>query len=348
MNFKRGFLKNLLITGGFTYLAQVIVFLGSIITSRLLQPSDFGIVALIAVFSGFISMFSDSTISFGVIRCPYRYTYHRGIHVISIITGVSLSLLTVAILYPVSLFYKNTTIILPGVAVAVLFIIKAFNVVPIAVLQKQLKFAAAGKIVLIATLCGIVCSILLALAGFKYWSLIWSQYVITIVTWLLLYNTSGYSLYTRRKKIIVKSFLLTRSVIGRLIGFNTVNYWARNADNLLVGKYYGTADLGIYSRAYQMLTLPLALITGIFTTVLYPSLVRYKERGGDVENEYAFVLKLISFINFPLAVLLLLLPKQFVHILWGDQWMMVAQLLPYFGVLILSQTLFSTLGTILL
>jgi O-antigen/teichoic acid export membrane protein len=348
MNFKRVFLKNSLIAGGFTYLTQVIVFLGSIVTSRVLKPSDFGIVALITVFSGFISMFSDSTISFGVIRCSYRYTYHKGIHVVSILTGILMCILTLAILYPVSLFYKNTTIILPGTAIAILFIIKAFNVVPLAVLQKELRFAVAGRIVLIATLSGIICSILLAFGGFKFWSLIWSQYAVAIVTWLLLQRKSGYSLYTRKKKIIVKSFLLTRSVIGRMIGFNTVNYWARNADNLLVGKYYGTPDLGIYNRAYQMLMLPLALITGIFTSVLYPSLVRHKERGGDVENEYAFVLKLISFINLPLAIILILFPEQFVHLLWGDQWMKVAELLPYFGVLILTQTLFSTLGTVLM
>jgi O-antigen/teichoic acid export membrane protein len=58
-------------------------------------------------------------------------------------------------------------------------------------------------------------------------------------------------------------------------------------------------------------------------------------------------LKLISFINFPVALLLILFPKQFVSVMWGSQWMMVTDLLPYFGLLILTQTLFSTIGSIL-
>jgi O-antigen/teichoic acid export membrane protein len=168
----------------------------------------------------------------------------------------------------------------PGIAAAGVFIVKGFNIVPLAVLQKKLRFATAGRIVLVANLSGILCTILLAAAGFRYWSLIWSQYAIAITTWLLLKKSSDQSFYTRNKAVIAKSFFLSKAVIGRLMGFNAINYWARNADNLLVGKYYGTSNLGIYNRAYQMLTIPLALITGIFTNVLYPSLVRYKEKGA--------------------------------------------------------------------
>src|SRR5690606_27975806 len=104
------------------------------------------------------------------------------------------------------------------------------------------------------------------------------------------------------------SFRYTKSLIGSLIGFNLVNYWARNADNLLVGKLYGVNDLGIYNRAYSLLTLPLTLITGLMGTVLYPSLKKLKNDGGDIRVEYMYVLKVTRFLVFPVSFILLLFP----------------------------------------
>lgn len=348
MSFKRTFLRNLLITSGFNYAIQLLNFVASIITSRLLSPSDFGVSGLIAIFAGFISIFSESTISLGVIRSPYENTYYRGMQMVSILAGAILCILTLLILYPFALFYKNATIILPGIAVAFLFILRSFNIVPIAILQKKLQFSAIGRILLIANVAGTLCTIVLAATGFKYWSLIWNQYMIAAVTFLLVHIKTKSFWFTSNKKVIHKSFLLTKTVIGRLIGFNTINYWARNADNLIVGRYYGTLALGIYNRAYQMLMIPMGLITGIFTSVLYPSLVKYKNEEGDVQREYYFMLKLISIINMPVAFILIAYPYTFVNILWGESWLDVAQLLPYFGLLIMTQTLTSTIGSVMI
>jgi len=131
-----------------------------------------------------------------------------------------------------------------------------------------------------------------------------------------------------------------------LSSYNLVNYWARNSDNLIIGKYYSTYDLGIYSRAYKLLQLALSLISGLFGTVLYPSLKKFKSEGGNVNEEYSNILGIISIINFPVGAILILIPNFFVRILWGENWLMVADLLPYFGILIIFQTLISTIGHI--
>jgi len=253
----------------------------------------------------------------------------------------------IVLIYPISFFYTNRELILPGIAIAFLFIIKSLSVVPMAVLQKELRFGFVGRILLISTLIGTFSSIIMAYGGFKYWSLIWSQYITAIVSSFILYKSTP-GLYTKtRIAVIKKSFLFARTLISSLMGFNVVNYWARNADNLIVGKYYGTADLGIYNRAYMMLMMPLNLITGIFSSVLLPSFVKHKREGGDIESEYYFILKVISLVNFPVSVILLLFPQKLVLLLWGQSWISVANLLPYFGLLVLTQTLTSTLGNLL-
>jgi O-antigen/teichoic acid export membrane protein len=117
---------------------------------------------------------------------------------------------------------------------------------------------------------------------------------------------------------------------------------------MVVGKWYGAADLGIYNRAYSLLMLPLNLVTGLFNNILFPNLKKLQTRNGDIENEYYFVLTVISVITYPLVLLFVLFPNQLVGMLWGKNWMGVAELLPYFGLLIFTQSLLSTSGHLLI
>lgn len=348
MSFKKKFFQNILISGSYTFLIQITAFVASIITSHLLLPADFGLVGLITVFSNFISVFSDSGVSYAVIRSNYTYSYHRGLNMVSILIGIALCFFFLLLIYPLSTFYKNEDLILPGIAISFLFIFRSINIVPVAVFQKKLEFGFAGRAVFFGSLLGSISTIIMAYYGLKYWSLIWSQYIAALTTSIILYNRSGLQNFHASKRLTIKSFNLARTLLGSLIGFNMVNYWARNADNLIVGKYYGTNDLGIYNRAYLMLWLPLTLIAGIFSSVLYPSLIKYKKEGGDVEKEYYFMLKIISLINIPIAIVLILFPQFFVELLWGKNWLALTELLPYFGLLVMTQTLTSTLGSVMI
>lgn len=347
MSFKKIFFKNLFVSGGFTYLTQLLTLAASLITSRLLTPADFGLVGLITVFSGFISAFSENAIAMAVIRSEYKQTYYRGLNYLSIILGVMLCVITILLIYPISFFYENPDIIWPGIAIAFLFIGRSVSIVPTALLQKELRFAKAGSILFVSTLAGTLSTIVIAYIGAKYWALIWSQYVMAIVSFIILYSNKQDVFAKTKTAVVKKTFILARKLIGSIVGFNMVNYWARNADNLIVGKYYGTTDLGIYNRAYMMLMMPLNLITAIFSSVMYPSLIRHKNNGGDVQAEYYFMLKIISLINIPIAIVLILFPQPLVRIFWGENWMEVANLLPYFGLLVLTQTLASTLASIM-
>ncbi|MBV9963276.1 MAG: oligosaccharide flippase family protein [Parafilimonas sp.] len=346
MSFKKNFFRNIFVYGSYSFSTQLVSFLASLITSRLLLPSDFGLIGLITVFSNFIIIFSDSGISYAVIRSQYKSTYHRALNSISVIIGILLCFVFVLLVYPISYFYKDATLVLPSFVIAFLFIARSFNTIPVALLQKELKFSAAGKILLTATVASTISTIILAYAGFGYWSLIWSQYVNSIVTTIIVYRKKG-SWFSFRKPVLIKSFQLTKILIGSVTGFNSVNYWARNSDNLIVGKFYGSGDLGIYSRAYLMLMMPLNIVSSLFSSVLYPSLVKHKHEGGNVENEYYFILKIISLLNILLAFVLIVFPGLFVKILWGENWMPVANLLPYFGLLVMTQTLMSTLGPLM-
>jgi O-antigen/teichoic acid export membrane protein len=347
MSFKKTLLKNILVSGGYNYLSQAISFLSSIIVSRLLTPESYGFVGIIAVFTGFLSIFSDSGISLAVIRSTYQYTYYKAVDTLALFVGTSLCLTTCLLAYPISLFFRNSALILPTIIMSFTFILRSMTLVRGALIVKQMKFAWSGLISLKTTIFTVLGTILLAYSGAGYWSLVIPQTLSGLVMLFLQERKLKFGFHFYSKRYIAVAFRQTRKTIGNLMGFNVVNYWSRNADNLLVGRMYGTNDLGIYARAYNLLTFPLSLITGLIGTVLFPSLNKIKDSDEAVRKEYLFILKLIGFISFPVAFVLLLFSDKLVYLLWGEAWMGVAVFLPYFGLLLLSQSLLSTIGNIL-
>jgi teichuronic acid exporter len=335
-----------MVFGGYTYGSQALSFLASIIIARLLLPADFGFVALITVFTGFISIFTDAGMSFVIIRSDYGRTFQRAVNNLAFWMGICLFLLMSLLAYPIALFYGDLNLILPTILLSSLFVIRSLSIVPSAILSKAMEFNFLGKRRLIVNVITNLLIIFLALIGFRYWALIIPQILTAFLNYLLidLKVKLGFRIYPFH--YTKAAFRRTKSLMSNLTGFNLINYWARNADNLLVGKLYSAADLGIYSRAYSLLTLPLNSISGLFGGILFPSLKKLKSSGGNVNHEYGNVLGVISMLNFPIAALMVLFARPLVLLLWGENWLPVADILPYFGLLILSQTLISTSGNI--
>ena len=123
MGFKRDFFKNIIMFGGYNYFTQALSFLSSIVLSRFLTPSEYGFVALITVFTGFIIMFSDAGLSYAVIRSDYGRTYHHALNNLSLLIGIILFLLMIILAYPISLFYAKPDLIIPTIVLSSIFII---------------------------------------------------------------------------------------------------------------------------------------------------------------------------------------------------------------------------------
>jgi O-antigen/teichoic acid export membrane protein len=346
MSFRKSLFKNIVVLGGFSYTTQILSFLSSIVLSRLLLPNEYGFVALITVFTGFINQFSDAGLSYLIIRSDYNRLFHSAIHSLSVLIGVILAAIVVLLAYPIALFYKNPALVLPTIIMSSSFILRSFTMVPFGILSKDLKFKKLGIIELVCT--GLEISIMMAFAflGFSYWSLILPSIAGNILRIIMYHRAANIRFRWLKWKFVVVGFRKAKGIIGNLTGFNLLNYWARNSDNLIIGKVFGTASLGIYDRAYKLLNLALNVMSGLFGKVLYPSLKDLQSQGGDVNKEYMNTLGIVSLLNFPVSILLIFFAKPLVLILWSENWIQVADLLPYIGILILSQTLNSTTGNI--
>lgn len=346
MSFKKKFLKNVSRFALFSYVSQALEFISTIVLSRVLVPEEYGFVAIITVFSGFILLFANVGVGTSVVRSDYGHTFHRYMFNLSIWMGVFFTIILMLMSYPVSVFFDDPKLILPIVVISVKFVFDSFTYIPYAILAKQLKFNHIGTAKLSGSVVQIGLSILMAYTGFSYWSLIVPMLISPVFQFLYLRKKVDVPLAFFGWKKTIYGFRMIKKLMGSLSLINLISYWSENVDKVVIGKMYSQADLGLYNRAFRFIMLSSRLVTGIFSTVLFPSLKDLMDQKGDVHKEYLDLLRIITLLNVPFLVILAIFPKQLVFILWGNDWMGVADYLPYVAIILVYQSIVNTMYSV--
>ncbi len=338
MSFKKTLLKNVAVFGSYDYITLVLEFISTMILSRLLLPEEYGFVAIIVIFSGFIEIFSNAGLSQAIIRTDYGAKFFRLIFSFSVWISFALFMVMALLAYPISLFYENKDLFLASILIAIQFITNSFTIVPSAILLKKLRFNEVGKFKLFSHLIYLVLMIFMAYLGYSYWSLIVPGILRPIFFYFFLERKIKFGVWIYGWKHTKLSFKYITNILKSYSLFNVINYWARNVDNFLIGKVYGEFELGIYSRAYRFLSLGIRLINSVFGNVLFPSLKKEIEEGKDYKEGFLEIVGIIHFLGLLFATALVVFPEFLVKILWGENWLKVADFMPYFGAIIPLQT----------
>jgi O-antigen/teichoic acid export membrane protein len=146
----------------------------------------------------------------------------------------------------------------------------------------------------------------------------------------------------------IKSML---SYGGNLTGFNVMTFFSRNLDNALIGKFWGPYQLGVYSRAYQMLLMPMQQINAPLAAVAIPALSRLADKPERYRAAYLKILEKIVMITMPLGALMIATSDWMVLLLLGPQWRETGRIFQLLGIAAMIQPvtktawwLFSTQG----
>jgi O-antigen/teichoic acid export membrane protein len=340
MGTKKTFFKNAAVFSGYNYISWFFESLVStVILSRFLTPKEYGFVALITIFSGFITLFANTGISYSIIRSNYGPTFQRIIFNLTTWIGMFLSLAMCLLAYPITLIYGNPDLFWPTIVIALQFITNSLNIVPLAILEKRLDFKYTGMIGLVSVIFTITLMTIMAIFGFTYWSLIVPMVVQPLFRHILIERRAkfGFHLYGWKKtKLGLRKI---KSMLASFTIFNFINYFARNTDSFSVGKFYGEVNLGLYNRAYNFINLGKKVVNVSLGKLLLPSLINAKAKGEDIRPYFLDILGMLNLINLLIAVPLVLFAKPIVLILWGVDWIGVADFLPYIGAIIPMQTL---------
>ena len=134
---------------------------------------------------------------------------------------------------------------------------------------------------------------------------------------------------------------------GNLTGFNFINYFTRNGDNIMIGAAWGAGPLGIYSKAYGLLLLPLKQINAPVGSVAIPAMSRLQNDPAAFNRFYCQTIRLLAYITMPLVIVLAVLANETVHLVLGSQWHDAAPVFAVLAIFGVIQSVSSTTGWVL-
>ena len=304
-----------LLTQGGRFAANM---LGMAVLARLLTPGDFGLVLMIYALTGFVEMFKDMGLSTATVQVQkINHQQLSALFWLNVLLGATLTLLVAAASPLVSWFYHDARLTRMTIILSTTFLIGGLSTQHRAILTRQMRFTALGLTDLIGFCAGMVAAIAYALITHSVWALVVLQIVQNIVTTISSWIVARW----------IPSLPLRRSGVNgmlkfgaNLAGFNFINYFARNMDNVLVGKYWGQAILGLYGRAYQLLMLPIMQISMPFSKVAIPTLSRLQNDPNKFRAYYRKGVMLLAFLGMPVVVLLFVTADETIRVCLGRQW----------------------------
>ncbi len=317
-------LKRVTVRGGaYTLSAQAAKFVltmgATMVLARLLAPAEFGLIAMVTALMTFAEIFKDLGLAMATVqRSKINHAQVSTLFWINQAVGVTLAIIVAAASPLVAWFYKDPRLQWVTIALATTFLFSGLTIQHHALLRRQMRFKALAAIDIGAILVGITVAVLMALGGAGYWALVVRQIVVSATIAAGVWLTCGWRPGRAARRTGAKVML---AFGGHLTLFHMANYFARNLDKVLIGRRWGEGSLGLYSKAYQLLLLPIQQINAPISSVAIPALSRIKDDPARFRRYYCNAMNLISYLTAPLVVFMAALSDEIVPVMLGDQWL---------------------------
>ena len=317
-----------------------ISFISNIVLARLLMPDDFGCIGMLYVFIAISSIFISGGLGQALIQKkePTHIDY----------TTVFYWNLVMSVIFYIILFFSAPAIarfynipLLKDVlrVQSLVLFIQSFAIVQSNQLQKQLRFKELSVRNIVSTLCGVIVAIIMAFMGYGVWSLVASALVTALVSVALLWKMST---WRPSLEFSFQSLKELFSFGGLMLLSSLVETIYTNLQSLIIGKFYSAKDLGYFTQAKKLEEVPTNSLSAIVNEVSFPV---FSALQDDKEKLLAGVrknIKAITYLNFPLMALLMVIAHPLITLLYGAKWETAA---PYFQILCVSSMIY-TLNTL--
>lgn len=324
-------LKGIFYTAISKYSNVIITIIISAILARLLSPEEFGIVALVSVFTAFFSLLGNMGIGPAIVQVKELTQLDlSSIFTFSVLMAFILALTFFLSSGLIANFYDEQDLVPIVRLLSISVFFNILRIVPSALNRKNLRFKQMAIVtILVQVITGLV-AIFMALNGYSYYSLVIQSVLSGFLGFLIFYL-----LYPMKISFLINKEPLKKiaSFSSYQFAFNFINYFSRNLDNILIGKYLGNAPLGFYNKSYTLMLLPVRNLTHVITPVLHPVLSNHQDDKKYIFNSYVRIIKLLAILGFPLSVFLYFAAPELILIMFGPQW---GQSIPVFKILAIT------------
>lgn len=308
-------------------------FIITIFLARLLEPGDFGLVAIVMVVVGISQVFTDVGLSGALIqRKNVSLTHYSSVFYFNLSIATLLALLTYVAAHPIAKFYNNERLIPLIEVISILFIINALSSVQRTRLRRQLNNALISKVEFISSIFSGAIGVLLALNGAGVWSLM-AQIIVGSA-----FNTCAFFIYSGWRPQFLFSFTALADLWAfgfRMFFVSLLNAITERIDFLIIGKLLSPETLGFFQRAKSLRMLLIKYTSQSLMSVLFPVLSLIQDDLPRFQNVILKSLNSMCFIVFLLVGGFYLSAEGMILFLYTDKW---AASIPYLEMLLISAT----------
>ncbi len=320
--FKWSFLDNVGRLGG-----QFVI---GLILTRLLTPTDFGLVGMLTIFIVIGQSLTNS--GFGQALIQKKDANDADFSTVFYFNILASSLIYIIFYFSAPLiakFYNQPQLIILTKVICLSFLLNAFGLIHITYLEKQLDFKAPSLIGIVSVVFSGIISIIMAYKGFGVWALVTNTVLKSLVTTILLWKIS----YWKPKLIFsIVSLKSLFSYGSKILVAGLIQSFFQNIYYLIIGRFFTAQNLGYYTRASQFKDLPIITITSVVSKVTFPIFSTIQDNDEKLISGYTKALRLLSMASLPMMVFIFISCKPLIHIFLGAKWLPVV---PYLKVMTL-------------
>jgi lipopolysaccharide exporter len=303
-----------------TAIAAICQFVVMVVLTRLLTPTEFGLINIAYT----VTVFADILNQFGLApsliqRKTLTEKHIRSAFTFTNLVGISMTIILWVLAPFIANFFNDAqglTGILRGLSL--LYITNSIGTVSRALNYRNLNYRIKSMFAIVSYVVGYgVVGIGMAVLGYGTWALVGAALVQSALLNLLFLRVSPHDFRP----------LLDISSLSDLLGFGAgvtlgaiFQRAASNVDNIIVGKALGTAEVGVYSRAFQLMQLPNKYFGNILQSVLFTAMARVQDEPKTLRAVYRRGVAMIAALTMPLSMLLLVFAPETIHTLFGEKW----------------------------
>lgn len=297
--------------------------LGSqVLLARLLNPEDFGIVAMVAPILGFVTVMADLGIVQSIVQRPVlTLAQLNSVFWLNNFLSFAMSLLLMLSAPLLAAFYGEPRLIPVTIALAGLVAITGLSMQQMALLNRTMRFKAIAVAETVSQAIGLVVSGVSAWKGFGYWSLVMGQAATSVTTGAIVWGASSWR--PNRPALQPEAFAMLRFG-GNITVSNVAMYLNTVVDNVVIGYWLGTVALGFYDRAWKLVVMPLTQLMAPINRVAIPALTRVVEDPERYRRAFSQMLPLLLIVSLPGLAIAIVAAQPLIEFLFGRKWLDVA------------------------
>ncbi|WP_164863481.1 lipopolysaccharide biosynthesis protein [Agromyces sp. LHK192] len=334
--------RGVAVTMGGLWTKTLIQMASTVVLARLLDPADFGLLAMVTAIVGVADLVRDFGMTGAILQVKaLDARLWSSVLWFSVALGVVLMAIIAASAPLIAALYGEPELVVLTLAIAPILLVNGLAMPMQAKVQRDLRFGTLANIDVVSMAVGVAGSIAAAFAGWGVWSLVvlagLGQVYRLIALWVAARPRFGRPRIERRVLPLVTTG-------GSIFGVQLLNYAARNLDNVFIGQQLGPAALGQYTRAYALFLLPLQQLTGPLGRVALPVLSSLQDDGERYRRYIRGALLVIGYLSLPTYAVLAAVSAPLVEVLLGPGWSAAAQVFSILAIAGVAQAIGNVQG----